>query len=74
MPPRTTTERGKEMPSRDLVTIREAHKLRPWATERYLRRLVFERRIPYHKLGSKVFVALEDLDSFSEAGRVEATR
>lgn len=40
-------------------------------SERWLRRLVYERRIPYHKVGGKVLLALEDLDALVENGRVE---
>jgi excisionase family DNA binding protein len=57
---------------RELVSLKEATHLRPWLTERYGRRLIGERRIPFHKLGSKVLLDLADLDAFAEAGRVEA--
>jgi excisionase family DNA binding protein len=43
-------------------------------SERFLRTLVFERRITFHKLGRRVYFAPEDLDAFVEAGRVEAKR
>ena len=58
--------------ARQLVPLRDVHKLRPWGTERLLRRLVFERRLPFHKIGGRVFIALDDLDAFAESGRVEA--
>jgi excisionase family DNA binding protein len=38
---------------------------------RFVRRLVFERRIAYVKLGSHVRIAARDLDAFIRAGRVE---
>lgn len=38
---------------------------------RFVRRLVAERRIRYTKLGSHVRIAVEDLDAFIAAGRVE---
>ena len=41
-------------------------------SERFLRTLIFEGRITYHKLGRRVFFAPEDLAAFIEAGRVEA--
>ena len=41
---------------------------------RFVRRLVFERRIPYVKLGRHVRIAASDLDAFIAAGRVEARR
>ena len=38
---------------------------------RFVRRLVFERRIAYVKLGRHVRIAARDLDAFIRAGRVE---
>jgi excisionase family DNA binding protein len=38
---------------------------------RFIRRLVAERRIPFHKAGSRVRFAVVDLDAFMLAGRVE---
>jgi excisionase family DNA binding protein len=38
---------------------------------RFIRRLIAERRIAFHKVGAHVRLALADLDSFIEAGRVE---
>ena len=59
------------MPSRQLVSIKQATQERPWLTERFARRLVYERRVPFHKVGSKVLLDLADLDRLAEAGRVE---
>lgn len=43
-----------------------------WATVRYLRRLVAEHRIPFHKLGhGKVLIDLADLDNYVDRGRIE---
>ena len=39
---------------------------------RFVRRLIFERRIPYTKLGRHVRIAARDLDAFVRAGRIEA--
>jgi excisionase family DNA binding protein len=39
---------------------------------RFVRRLVFERRIPFVKVGRHVRIAAGDLDAFIAAGRVEA--
>jgi excisionase family DNA binding protein len=39
---------------------------------RFVRRLIFERRIPYTKLGRHVRIAASDLDAFIAAGRIEA--
>ncbi|HEX5114064.1 MAG TPA: helix-turn-helix domain-containing protein [Pseudonocardiaceae bacterium] len=38
---------------------------------RFIRRLIAERRIAFHKLGTHVRLALTDLDAFIAAGRVE---
>ncbi|PRX47561.1 excisionase family DNA binding protein [Prauserella shujinwangii] len=38
---------------------------------RFIRRLVAERRIAFHKAGSHVRLAVADLDAFMQAGRVE---
>ena len=39
--------------------------------ERYVRRLVAERRIAFHKLGHLLRFRVEDLQAFFEAGRIE---
>lgn len=38
---------------------------------RFVRRLVAERRIAFHKVGSHVRLAVSDMDEFMQAGRVE---
>lgn len=38
---------------------------------RFIRRLVAERRVAFHKLGSHVRFAISDLDAFAAAGRIE---
>ena len=38
---------------------------------RFVRRLVFERRIAYVKLGRHVRISARDLDTFIRAGRVD---
>jgi excisionase family DNA binding protein len=38
---------------------------------RFVRRLIAERRIAFHKFGAHVRLALVDLDAFVMAGRVE---
>lgn len=43
-----------------------------WATERLLRRLVYERRIPYAKPANRVLIDLNDLDGLIEESRIEA--
>jgi hypothetical protein len=61
---------------RQLVPIGEVTQHRPWATVRYVRRLVHERRLPYFKFGdsrsSPVYIDLDDLDRYVEHARVEA--
>jgi excisionase family DNA binding protein len=39
---------------------------------RFLRRLIFERRIAFVKVGRHVRIASADLDAYIRAGRVEA--
>jgi excisionase family DNA binding protein len=41
---------------------------------RFVRRLIEERRIAFHKVGRHVRLCLADLEAFAEAGRVEARR
>ncbi len=55
-------------------TIPQAVDERPWLTERYLRRLVYERRVPFSKVGGRVVVDLRDLDLMVRSGRVEPRR
>ncbi|HWC80660.1 MAG TPA: helix-turn-helix domain-containing protein [Pseudonocardiaceae bacterium] len=38
---------------------------------RFVRRLIAERRIAFHKFGAHVRLAVVDLDAFVNAGRVE---
>lgn len=60
--------------TRQLVTLPQALEQRPWTTEPFLRRLVKERRIPFHKAGGRLLFDLADLDAYAEAGRVEPPR
>ena len=41
-------------------------------TVRYLRRLIFERRIAYHKDRKRVWLSAQDLDAYVRSLRVEA--
>jgi excisionase family DNA binding protein len=41
-------------------------------TVRFVRRLISERRIPFHRLGRHVRLKRTDVDAFIDAGRVEA--
>ncbi len=42
-------------------------------SDRFVRRLIAERRIPYSKLGKHVRITDTDVDAFIAAGRVEAS-
>ena len=53
-----------------LLTVEEAAD-RLGTSVRFVRRLVFERRIAYTKLGRHVRIAPRDLDTFIRSGRVE---
>jgi excisionase family DNA binding protein len=53
-----------------MLTVEEAAE-RLGTSVRFVRRLIFERRIAYTKLGRHVRIAASDLDAFVTAGRVE---
>ena len=53
-----------------LLTVEQAAE-RLGTSVRFVRRLVFERRIAYVKLGRHVRIAVRDLDAFIAAGRVD---
>lgn len=38
---------------------------------RFVRRLIAERRVAFHKAGAHVRLAVADLDEFMQAGRIE---
>ena len=61
---------------RQLVRLDQLLELRPWLTERWVRRLVNERRIPVHKAGdgpkASLLFDLTEIDDWIERGRVEA--
>jgi excisionase family DNA binding protein len=56
-----------------LLSVEQAAE-RLGTTVRFVRRLVFERRITYVKLGRHVRIAERDLINFVAIGRVEAGR
>jgi excisionase family DNA binding protein len=41
---------------------------------RFIRRIIAERRIAFHKIGRHVRLTVADLDAFVDAGRVAAIR
>ena len=53
-----------------LLSVEQAAE-RLGTSPRFVRRLVFQRRIAYVKLGRHVRIAARDLDAFIRAGRVE---
>jgi excisionase family DNA binding protein len=56
-----------------LLTIEEAAE-RLGTSVRFVRRLVFERRIAFVKVGRHVRIGPADLDAYITAGRVDALR
>ena len=54
-----------------LLSVEQAAE-RLGTSPRFVRRLVFERRIAYVKLGRHVRISSRDLNAFIEAGRVDA--
>jgi excisionase family DNA binding protein len=56
-----------------LLTVEEAAG-RLGTSTRFVRRLIFERRIAFVKVGRNVRISPADLDAFIAAGRVTALR
>jgi excisionase family DNA binding protein len=56
-----------------LLSVEQAAE-RLGTSARFVRRLVFERRIAYVKLGRHVRIAARGLEAFIRAGRVEVGR
>jgi excisionase family DNA binding protein len=54
-----------------LLTVEEAAG-RLGTSTRFVRRLIYERRIAFVKVGRHVRIAPEDLDAFVAAGRIDA--
>lgn len=55
-------------------TIEQATEAYPVLTERLIRRLVAERRIPFSKAGRRVILREDDVVAYLDAGRVEPPR
>lgn len=53
------------------LSPRQAGDAYPALGERYFRRLIADRRIPYAKVGAKVLLAVDDIEELIENGRVE---
>ena len=62
--------------TRHWVTFEQAIIERPFLTERWLRRLVSERRIPFSKVpgSNRLLFDLHEIDALVESGRVEPRR
>jgi excisionase family DNA binding protein len=54
-----------------VFTVSEAGAAYPAMGERYLRRLIFERRIPYLKDRRRVFLRQSDIEDYLSGIRVE---
>ena len=68
------TSVGRGDPELDtLLTVEQAAE-RLGTSDRFVRRLIAERRIAYMKLGRHIRIATRDLNAFVSAGRVEAGR
>lgn len=52
----------------DLLTVHQAADYAPALGERYLRRLIAERRIPVVRIGRRVFLRRSDLDALAAEG------
>jgi excisionase family DNA binding protein len=66
-----TLRKYEETPKLDTLLSVEQAAERLGTSPRFVRRLVFERRIAYVKLGRHVRIAARDLDAFIAARRVE---
>ena len=62
---------GRGDPKLDTLLSVEQAAERLGTSPRFVRRLVFERRIAYVKLGCHVRITARDLDAFIRASRVE---
>ncbi len=65
-----TSEEMGAVRSTELLTVSQAA-VRMGMSARYVRRLVAERRIAFHRLGRSVRIAVHDLEAHLESGRVE---
>ena len=66
-----TLRKTRRSPKLDTLLSVEQAAERLGTSPRFVRRLVFERRIAYVKLGRHVRIAVRDLDAFIAAGRVD---
>jgi excisionase family DNA binding protein len=67
-----TARRTPTPPNRGrYFTLEEVADAYPVLTVRLLRRLIYERRIPFSKAGRRVVLAQADIDAYFEENRVE---
>ena len=69
----TTSTRAHTGTTAVLLTVDEAAD-RLDTSPRFIRRLITERRISFHKIGRHVRLLSTDIDAFIAAGRVEAVQ
>jgi excisionase family DNA binding protein len=68
---KTTGRHGEVGADDEVLTVEEAAAFMKMSVK-YVRRLVAERRIPFHKLGRSVRLTRADVVAHVESGRVEA--
>lgn len=61
---------GRLSRDKGMLTVSEVAKEFSMSS-RYVRRLIAERRIPFHKFGTSVRVSADDVAAFITSGRVE---
>jgi hypothetical protein len=59
---------------KQLATIPQVREAMPFVSERWLRRLRAERRVPTYSAAGRVLFDLEELERYIESTRVDAVR
>jgi hypothetical protein len=54
------------------ITLQEVLGLYPWMTERWLRRAVHEKRVPFYKVGGRLLFDPQELAQYVRDQRVDA--
>lgn len=57
-----------------LLTVPQAAEYAPAFGERYFRRLIADRKMPFFKIGGRVFISRDDIDQLVAQSRIEAIR
>jgi len=68
---RAAPNREQRRHPEQLVTLKQLLELRPWLTERYVRRLVSEHRVGYFKPAGNLLFDLGEIDDYVACGRVD---